>query len=136
MLPDEIRPAMQGVVPSALVTCSLDGTPNSTLISQVYYIDETHVALSYQFFNKTIRNVHENPHLAVVVVDADNYQNWYLEVQFDHEETEGALFDQMEMQLEAIASTLKASAPPPPTTCSRAEGVPRSPTWRSPFVRS
>ncbi len=104
MIDQEMMGALQGIVPSCIVTCSKAGVPNATYISQVYYVDDTHVALSHQFFNKTIRNVHENPHLAVVVVDADTFQNWYLEVQFDHEETEGALFDQMEMQLEAIAS--------------------------------
>jgi hypothetical protein len=50
MLPDEIKPAMQGLVPSTLVSCSLDGEPNTTKISQVWYLDENHVALSHQFF--------------------------------------------------------------------------------------
>jgi len=61
ILPDEIKPAMQGVIPSHVVTCSLDGTPNITAVSQVYYVDSDHVALSYQFFSKTIKNIRENP---------------------------------------------------------------------------
>ena len=66
MLPEEIKPAMQGVLPSHVVTCALDGTPNATVVSQVYYVDETHLALSFQFFNKTIRNVRENPQATVL----------------------------------------------------------------------
>jgi hypothetical protein len=29
---------------------------------------------------------------------------WNLEIEFEHSETEGSIFDQMDMQLEAIAS--------------------------------
>jgi predicted pyridoxine 5'-phosphate oxidase superfamily flavin-nucleotide-binding protein len=65
ILPDEIKPAMQGVIPSHVVTCSRDGIPNASVISQVYYVDADHVALSHQFFNKTTRNVRENPKAAV-----------------------------------------------------------------------
>jgi hypothetical protein len=104
MLPDEIRPAMQGVTPSTIVTCSLDGVPNVTDISQVWYVDKDHVALSHQFFNKTHRNVRENPYVQAILRDAKTFQEWYLELQYDHSEETGPLFDQMDMELEAIAS--------------------------------
>ena len=60
-LPADIRPALDNGIPAVMVTCSAEGTPNVTVISQVYYVDDTHVALSFQFFSKTIRNVRENP---------------------------------------------------------------------------
>ena len=104
MLPEEIKPAMQGVLPSLIVTCALDGTPNTTVISQVYYVDETHVALSHQFFNKTYRNVRENPNVVAVVARAETCATWALRLLFNHSETEGPIFDEMDMQIEAIAS--------------------------------
>lgn len=104
MLPDEIKPAMQGVIPSTIVTCSLAGVPNVTDISQVWYVDQDHVALSHQFFNKTHRNVRENPYAMAIVRDAGTFQEWHLEIQYDHSEDEGPLFDEMDMKLEAIAS--------------------------------
>ena len=104
MLPDEIKPAMLGIVPSTIVTCSLAGVPNVTEISQVWYVDENHVALSHQFFNKTHRNVRENPFAAVLIRDPGTFQEWYLEIQYDHSEESGPLFDAMDVQLEAIAS--------------------------------
>jgi len=103
MLPDEIRPAMQGVIPT-IVTCSLDGVPNVTEISQVWYVDKDHVALSHQFFNKTHRNVRENPFVQAIVRDGKVFQEWILELQYDHSEESGPLFDKMDMELEAIAS--------------------------------
>jgi hypothetical protein len=104
MLPDEIKPAMQGMVPSTIVTCSLDGVPNTTEISQIWYVDDSHVALSYQFFNKTHRNIRENPYVFAIVRDFEAFQEWLLELQYDHSETEGPMFDEMDMKLEAIAS--------------------------------
>lgn len=104
MLPQAIVPAMQGVVPSVVVSCSLDGEPNATIISQVYYVDQTRVALSYQFFNKTILNVRENPFVSAIVIHPETNQQWNLDLQYDHSETEGPVFDEMDMKIEAIAS--------------------------------
>jgi len=104
MLPDEIKPAMEGVIPSQIVTSSADGVPNATYISQIYYLDAEHVALTNQFFNKTQRNIRENPYLAAFCTDPKTLQTWYLALQFDHAETDGPLFDALDMQIEAIAS--------------------------------
>lgn len=104
ILPDEIKPAMQGVIPSQVATCALDGTPNVTVVSQVYYVDSDHVALSYQFFSKTIKNIRENPRALVWVISPETFESWDLEIEYDHSETEGPVFDAMDMQIEAIAS--------------------------------
>ena len=104
VLPDETKPAMQGVIPSTVATCSIDGTPNATVISQVYYVDPDHVALSYQFFNKTIKNVRENPRALVWVMNPATFESWDLELEYERSETSGPVFDAMDMQIEAIAS--------------------------------
>jgi len=104
LLPEEIKPAMQGVIPSDVVTCARDGTPNTTAISQVYYVDADHVALSHQFFNKTVRNVRENPRAAVWLMSPKTFDSWDLEVEFERSETSGPVFETMDMQIEAIAS--------------------------------
>ena len=104
ILPDEIKAAMQGVIPSHVVTCSHDGTPNATAISQIYYVDADHVALSHQFFNKTKRNIEENPRAMAWVISPETFEAWDLELEFVRSETSGPIFDVMEMQIEAIAS--------------------------------
>jgi Pyridoxamine 5'-phosphate oxidase len=103
-LPDEIRPVLDNGVPAVMVTCSADGIPNVTVISQVYYVDATHAALSFQFFNKTIRNVRENPRAYVCLSDLAGHAAWILQLEFQHSETEGPIFEAMDMQIEAIAS--------------------------------
>ena len=48
---DEVRPALEGVVPAIMATVAPDGTPNVAYLSQVHHVDARHVALSFQFFN-------------------------------------------------------------------------------------
>ena len=103
-LPDEIKPVMENGVPAVMVTCSAAGVPNATVISQVHYVDETHVALSFQFFSKTIQNVRENPRAFVCLPDIVGHANWVLDLEFQRSETKGPIFDVMDMQIEAIAS--------------------------------
>lgn len=101
---DTLTPCFQGLIPATLYTCAADGTPNAAYLSHVEYVDPTHVALSFQFFNKSRRNVAENPHALVRVVDPDTQQGWELRLRFARSETAGPLFDRMALRIEAIAS--------------------------------
>ncbi|MDF3822329.1 pyridoxamine 5'-phosphate oxidase family protein [Leptospira sp. 96542] len=104
-LPKEILPSLNGIVPSSMATCSKNGVPNVGVISQVFYVNENQVAISHQFFSKTSQNLQENPKAHIQVMDPSNSCPWFLEVEFSHSENSGEVFDQMDMQLEAIAST-------------------------------
>jgi predicted pyridoxine 5'-phosphate oxidase superfamily flavin-nucleotide-binding protein len=100
----EMMTALQGVVPSIVGTCSLEGIPNVTYISQVYYVDATHVALSHQFLNKTKRNIEENPMLCVYAVCPIKYKMYKMLLSFVESQSSGDIFEEMAVQLEAIAS--------------------------------
>ena len=104
MISEELMPALQGIIPAWVVTTSDENVPNCTCVSQVYPVDEHHVALSNQFFSKTFRNLQTNPHaIAQVIHPADNGM-WLLEIEHVRIESDGPLFDEMDMQLAAIAS--------------------------------
>jgi len=104
MITEAMQAAMQGVIPSVIVTCDAAAIPNATVISQVYYVDETHVAISNQFFSKTHKNLAVNPRATVQIVDPSDATPYVLEVRYVRTETDGEVFENMAMQLEVIAS--------------------------------
>jgi hypothetical protein len=36
---DDLQRCFQGIIPAIVATCALDGTPNVTYLSHVYYLD-------------------------------------------------------------------------------------------------
>jgi len=101
---EQLTSCFQGIVPAMFFTCAKDGTPNAAFLSHVDYVDPTHVALSFQFFNKSRRNVAENPPALVRVIDPDTSQGYALRLKFERSETAGPIFDRMYLRIEAIAS--------------------------------
>ncbi len=101
---ERLQDLFQGIIPSALATCAADGMPNITLISQVFYVDPSHVALSCQFFNKTKRNLVANPAAAVELWDPVTFEAYRLRLRFVRSETEGPTFENMSSRIDAIAS--------------------------------
>jgi len=101
---ESLATCFQGLLPAQLFTCSSDGIPNSAYLSHVDYVDPEHVALSFQFFNKSRRNIAENPQALVFVIDPDSGQGWSLRLLYERSETSGPLFERMALRIEAIAS--------------------------------
>ena len=100
----DILRAFQGILPSIIGTSDSRGVPNVTYVSQVYFVDDTHVALSCQFFNKTRRNLDENPQATAEVLDPLTLQAYRLRLKFLRSEKSGPLFDAMSLRIDAIAS--------------------------------
>jgi len=99
-----IRNCLEGVIPSVIATVASDGTPNVTPVSQVHYVDDQHVALSFQFFNKTRENILVNPYAVVQVIDPDSSAHYRLAVKYLHTQNNGPLFEYMKAKLAGIAS--------------------------------
>ncbi|HVE53743.1 MAG TPA: GAF domain-containing protein [Ramlibacter sp.] len=101
---EDIRACFEGVIPAIVGTCSADGVPNVAYISQVFYADERHVALSFQFFNKTRQNILANPHATALLLHPGTARFYRLHIRYLRTETAGPLFEGMRAQLAGIAS--------------------------------
>jgi adenylate cyclase len=101
---ESLASCFQGLIPATLLTCSREGIPNVAILSHVDYVDASHVALSFQFFNKSKANIAANPHAMVRVIDPDTSRGWKLRLRYIRSETSGPVFDRMSLRIEAIAS--------------------------------
>lgn len=101
---EAIRECFEGVVPATMATADLDGTPNIAYLSQVHFVDTHHVALSYQFFNKTRQNILINPIATLLVTNPTTASQYRLSLKYLRTETSGALFESMKAKLAGIAA--------------------------------
>ena len=101
---DSIAPALDGVLPATVATCSADGVPNISFLSIVRRVDSERIALTNQFFGETTRNLELNKYVTVRVVNPDDMSQYDLCGRYLHSETNGYLFDSMRVQLDAIAA--------------------------------
>ncbi|WP_428687318.1 GAF domain-containing protein [Roseibium sp.] len=101
---ESLRRSMEGIVAAFLATCDADGVPNVSMISQVHYVDSQHVALSYQFFNKTRRNVLLTRMATVLVTDPVTLAVHRLDLDYEETRTGGPVFEVMKAKLAGIAS--------------------------------
>lgn len=101
---ETLASCFQGIIPAMFYTCSSEGIPNAAYLSHVEFVDAKHVALSFQFFNKSRRNIAQNPQALIQIPDPDSMQGWNLRLRYVRSETTGPIFDRMALRIEAIAS--------------------------------
>lgn len=101
---DSVRACLEGGIPGVMATASAEGEPNVAYLSQVEYVDARHVALSFQFFNKTRRNVLDNPQVELLVVHPVTAAMYRLRARYLRTESEGPLFECMKAKLAGVAS--------------------------------
>ena len=99
VLSKQIKQVLEGVFPSYIMTVSKNGFPTNTSLSQVCYVDERHITLPVQTFNKVCQNVQEVPFIYAEVVDPETLRNWNLELKYLSTVEQGPIFEKMEVEL-------------------------------------
>jgi hypothetical protein len=103
VITEELMPALEGAIPAIIATTSASGIPNATYIWQVFYVDDKHVAVSRQFFNKTAQNILENPVACILVTSPVTYLLYKLYVRFIESQQQGPVFDRIAFEVDIIA---------------------------------
>ena len=99
-----VRRMMEGVVPPTLCTASADHMPNVSYLSLCEYVDPLHIALSYQFFNRSRENVLATKRAALTLDDPYTGAGVVLQLEYLRTETEGPVFERLRAKLMGVAS--------------------------------
>jgi len=99
-----VRRMMEGVIPPVLCTASKEGVPNVSYLSLCEYVDPLHIALSYQFFNRSRENVLATRRAALTLDDPYTGAGVAMQLEYLRTETEGPVFERLRAKLMGVAS--------------------------------
>ena len=78
--------------------------PNVSYLSLAEYVDPLHIALSYQFFNRSRENVLATRRAALTLDDPYTGAGVVLQLEYLRTETEGPVFERLRAKLMGVAS--------------------------------
>ncbi len=99
-----IRRILDGGIPPTLCSVSADGVPHVNLLSHVEYVDANHVALTFQFFNRSRENIQATHRAALMAEDPLTGGSLGLQLRYLRTETDGPLFERLRAKLAGIAA--------------------------------
>jgi adenylate cyclase len=99
-----VRRMMEGVIPPVLCTVSPDRVPNVSYLSLCEYVDPLHIALSWQFFNRSRENVLATRRAALTLDDPYTGGGVALQLEYQRTETAGPVFERLRAKLMGVAS--------------------------------
>lgn len=100
----DVRRMFEGVVPPVMCTASPEGVPHVNYLSQAEYVDEQHVALTFQFFNHSRTNVLATRRAALAVDDPYTGAGVVMQLAYVRTDVKGPVFERLRAKLAGIAS--------------------------------
>lgn len=100
----DVRRLLEGVIPPAMCSVGADGMPHVNYLSHAEYVDDEHVALTYQFLNRARANVLATGRVALCVEDPITGVSVQLQLRYQRTDTEGPIFERLRAKLAGIAA--------------------------------
>lgn len=100
----EFRTVLDGLVPPSMATVSADGVPHVTFLSHAEYLDPDHLALTYQFFNRSRNNLMATGRAALMVECPYSGARVVMQLRYLRTETAGPVFERLRAKLAGIAA--------------------------------
>ncbi len=94
----------QGIV--VFATASKSGSPNAVPIAAKKIINNETILISDQYFGKTLKNINENPHVAVTFWDQETFEGYQFKGTVTIE-TSGKRFEETTRWIEKLAKAVK-----------------------------
>ena len=99
-----VRRLLEGSIPPVMCTVSADKVPHVNDLSHAAYIDDGHVALTYQLLNRSRQNVLATGRVALNVEDPFTGTGVVLQLRYLRTDTEGPVFERLRAKLAGIAA--------------------------------
>jgi len=77
-MPPEVKEVLQKQKPTPIATAAKDGTPNVVFIGFLKVLDEENIMIGDNFFNKTAKNLEENPRISILCYDAESKRSYQI----------------------------------------------------------
>jgi len=87
-----------------MCTVAEDGTPHVNYLSHAEYVDDEHVALTYQFLNRSRANILATGRVALSIEDPYTGISVLLQLRYLRTETAGPVFERLRAKLAGIAA--------------------------------
>ncbi len=100
----DVRRILDGMIPPSICSVSADGVPHANLLSHAEYVDDEHVALSFQFLNRSRENILSTGRVALLAEDPFSGAGVELQLRYLRTETEGPIFERLRAKLAGIAA--------------------------------
>ncbi len=100
----DVRRLLEGIIPPAMCSVGADGMPHVNYLSHAEYVDDEHVALTYQFLNRARANILATGRVALSVEDPVTGVSVLLQLRYLRTETEGPVFERLRVKLAGIAA--------------------------------
>lgn len=100
----DVRRILEGVIPPSMCSVAEDGTPHVNYLSHAEYVDDHHVALTFQFLNRARANILSTGRVALSVEDPYTGVSVILQLRYLRTDTEGPIFQRLRVKLAGIAA--------------------------------
>lgn len=77
-MPMETREVLQKQKPTPIATASKDGKPNVVYIGYLKILDDERIMIGDNFFNKTLKNLEENPRICILCYDSETKRSYQI----------------------------------------------------------
>lgn len=99
-----VRRLLEGVIPPAMCSVAEDGMPHVNFLSHAEYVDDEHIALTYQFLNRARTNILATGRVALSIEDPSTGVGVILQLRYLRTDTAGPVFERLRIKLAGIAA--------------------------------